>query len=110
MKTSNLILLTIIAEDDLESRLVEDLRRLGARGHTICKVRGEGAHGWRGSEWEGENIKVEVIVDAATADAIGEHISSAYFPKFAVILYLLPVQVLRESKFTNSPRKPDSAP
>jgi len=101
MKTTNLILLTIIAEDELESRLIADLKKLGVRGYTICTVRGEGVHGLRASQWEGENIKIEVIVDNALADAIAELVAKAYFPNFATILYLLPVQVLREEKFTN---------
>jgi len=101
MKTTNLILLTIIAEDELESRLIDDLKKLGVRGYTICTVRGEGHHGLRVSQWEGENIKIEVIVDGVLADAIGEHVAKSYFPHFATILYLLPVQVLREEKFTH---------
>ena len=100
MKTTNLILLTIIAEDELESRIIEDLKKLGVRGYTVCSVRGEGHHGLRASQWEGENIKIEVIVDSALADSISEHISNAYFPNFATILYLLPVQVLRGDKFS----------
>jgi nitrogen regulatory protein P-II 2 len=99
MKTTNLILLTIIAEDELETRLVADLKKLGVLGYTICAVRGEGKHGLRASQWEGENIKIEVIVDHLLADAIAEHVANAYFPNFATILYLLPVQVLREEKF-----------
>ncbi len=102
MNTTNLILITIIAEDELESRLVADLKKFGARGHTVCRVRGEGDHGERSSEWEGENIKLEAIVDASSADAICEHVSQNYFPKFATILYLTPVQVLRSAKFTRS--------
>lgn len=100
MKTTNLILVTIIAEDELEKRLVADLKKLGVRGYTICPVRGEGCHGQRFSQWEGENIKIEIIADAETADAIGEHVVQHYFPNFATILYLMPVQVLREGKFT----------
>jgi len=102
MKATNLILLTIIAEDELESRLIEDLKKLGVAGYTVCTVRGEGIHGLRASQWEGENIKIEVIVDGALADAISEHVANAYFQHFAIILYLLPVQVLREEKFTKS--------
>jgi nitrogen regulatory protein PII len=99
MKTANLILLTIIAEDELERRLIEDLKQLGVRGYTVCRVRGEGDHGVRASQWEGENIKLEVIVDSDLADTVCEHVANNYFPKFATILYLLPVQVLREAKF-----------
>ena len=102
MKTTNLILLTIIAEDELESRLIEDLKKLGVSGYTVYTVRGEGCHGLRASQWEGENIKLEVIVDSQLADAICEHVTNAYFPHFATILYLLPVQVLREAKFTHA--------
>lgn len=100
MKTTNLILLTIIAEDELESRLVADLKKLGVSGYTICTVRGDGHHGLRASHWEGENIKVEIIVDSNLADAVSEHVARVYFPNFATILYMLPVQVLREEKFT----------
>ncbi len=100
MKTTNMNLLTIIAEDELESRLVGDLKKLGVRGYTICSARGEGLHGLRASQWEGENIKIEVIVDNALADAISEHVARVYFPNYATILYLLPVQVLREQKFS----------
>ena len=100
MNTTNLILVTIVAEDELESRLIADLKEHGARGYTVCRVRGVGAHGERGSAWEGENIKLEAIVDAASADSICEHVSQNYFPKFATILYLTPVQVLRGAKFT----------
>jgi nitrogen regulatory protein P-II 2 len=53
----------------------------------------------RASGWEGENIKIEVIVDAATAEAVSAHVAETYFPDFATILYLLPVQVLRPGKF-----------
>jgi nitrogen regulatory protein P-II 2 len=102
MKTTNLILLTIIAEDNLESRLVEDLQKLGVKGYTISSVRGNGHHGLRTSHWEGENIKIEIIVDSTLADAVSELVSKSYFQDYATILYLLPVQVLREQKFTKS--------
>lgn len=101
MKTTNLILLTIIAEDVLESRLVADLKNLGVGGYTISAVRGEGHHGLlRASHWEGDNIKIEIIVDDLLADTVSDHISKVYFPKFATILYMIPIQVLREEKFT----------
>jgi|GEM_PF-4942922 len=68
----------------------------------ICTVRGEGNHGLRTSQGEGENIKVVIIVDSALADVVSEHVAESYFPHFATILYLLLVQVLREQKFTQS--------
>lgn len=101
MKTTQLTLLTIIAEDELESRLVADLKKIGVIGYTICAVRGEGHHGLlRANHWDGDNIKIEIIVDGVLADLVCEHIAKEYFPHFATILYMLPVQVLREAKFT----------
>ncbi len=102
MDTTSLLLLTIIAEDELEGRLIEDLKKLGIRGYTASTVRGEGSHGLRASQWEGENIKIETIVDENLADAIEKRIADAYFPRFAVILYVTPVQVLRGNKFAKS--------
>lgn len=101
MKTTNLILITIIAEDELESRLVEDLKKLGVVGYTIQEVRGGGLHGLlRESHWEGDNVKIEIIVDDALADVVTDHISKDYFPFYGTILYMRPIQVLRGDKFT----------
>jgi nitrogen regulatory protein P-II 2 len=103
MQTVSLKLLTIIAEDELESRLVRDLKELGTRGYTVAKVRGEGAHGLRGSEWEGENVRIETLVDPTLAERIAEHIAARYFERFAVIVYLTPAEVLRGGKFGKGP-------
>ena len=39
-------------------------------------------------------------MDAAIAEAISKHVAETYFPDFATILYLLPVQVLCPGKFS----------
>ncbi len=100
MKTATLRLVTIIAEDDLEDVLLQDLKRLGVRGYTVGRVRGEGGHGARTSAWEGENIRVESVVDEALADRIAGHLAEHYFPSCAVVVYFTPIEVLRAGHFT----------
>lgn len=100
MARARLKLLTIIAEDDIEDLLVEELKALGATGYTVCPVRGEGMHGLRISGWEGENIRVETIVDPGHAEKIADRLATAYFPRCAMVVYLSDVEVLRAEHFT----------
>jgi len=100
MQTVPLKLLTVIAEAVLEERLLRDIRERGAKGYTLDNVRGEGSRGVRATEWEGKNIKVETIVDAATADKILDHLAKHYFPRYAVIAYIHDVGVVRGDKYT----------
>lgn len=99
MKTVVLKRVTIIAEALLEERLVRDIKRLGARGHTITEVRGEGSRGVRASEWEGHNVKLESIVSPDVADRVLEYLAATYFPHFAVIAYVEDVAVVRGEKY-----------
>ena len=55
-------LITIIALDSLESRLVEDMEKLEIRGYTISPAHGKGLHSKKISEWEGMNIRIESLV------------------------------------------------
>ncbi|MCX7868506.1 MAG: hypothetical protein N2322_01020 [Terrimicrobiaceae bacterium] len=100
MSHPRLKLVTIIAEDDIEDLLVDELKSLGARGYTVCPVRGEGLHGPRTSGWEGENIRVETIVEPALAEAIAARLAAEYFPRCAMVVYLSDVEVLRAEHFT----------
>jgi nitrogen regulatory protein P-II 2 len=99
VQTVGLKLLTIVAEAVLETQLLEDLRRLGARGYSLGQVQGEGSRGVRASDWEGRNIKIETIVAPAVADAILEHVAARYFEHYAVIAYMCSVDVVRGEKY-----------
>jgi nitrogen regulatory protein P-II 2 len=99
MKTMPLKLLTIVAEAVLEPLLLDDLRRLGARGFSMGKVRGEGSRGVRASDFEGSNIRIETIVSAEVADRILESIAESYFEHYAVIAYISDVEVVRGDKY-----------
>ncbi len=99
MKTVSLKLLTIIADEALQRWLIEDIKKLGAKGYTLEKAYGEGDSGGRISQWEGENIRLEMLVSTETAEKILDKISRDYFDKYSIIAYLCDAQVLRGEKF-----------
>ncbi|MFQ3580335.1 MAG: transcriptional regulator [Chloracidobacterium sp.] len=100
MQKSEMKLVVIIAEDELEPRLTKEILNLGARGYSASRVRGEGWHGARKSEWEGENVRIETIVSDPVADAILARVAERYMPHFAVVVYVQSVNILRVEKFT----------
>jgi len=99
MLTVTLQLVTIIAERYLKDQLINELRTLGATGYTLTDAEGEGSRGVRASEWEGRNVKIEVIVSDEVAEAITDHVADHYFEHYAVVLYSHPVEVVRSSKY-----------
>ena len=93
-------LLTIICEIDIERKLSDDVMALGAHGYTVTEARGRGAGGERDAAWgPSGNIRMEVICDAAVAQAIAERLRKNYFDHFSMVLYLSDVEVLRDDKF-----------
>jgi hypothetical protein len=93
-------LVTIITESAVESRLVEDLERLGARGYTVLEARGKGARGARTADWDQNlTVQIEVICDKKVARAILEHCQNSYASNYALVMYMADVQVLRAEKF-----------
>ncbi|MFC5299770.1 P-II family nitrogen regulator [Azospira restricta] len=93
-------LLTVVCEASLEDDLVADLGTLGATGYTITDARGSGAHGVRDAAWPpGANIRVEVLCDGRTAEAIAHHLEERYYADYAMVLFTSDVGVLRPRKF-----------
>lgn len=100
MHTERRKLLTIIAEAALEQSLVKDIERLGAHGYTITDARGKGGRGIRNADWDRSgNIRLEVVCDAATAEAIAGDFRGRYYDNYAMILFIGDVDVLRPEKF-----------
>lgn len=99
MKTTPLKLVTVIAEAVLEDHLLRELRELGARGYSRSEVSGEGTRGVHASEWEGRNVKVELLVGPEVADRILEHVAAKYFQLYAVVAYVQDVHVVRGEKY-----------
>ncbi len=100
--------LTVISESLLREEIAELILRLGATGYTMTRVEGRGSRGRRASDFEGRNVKFEVIVSEETADAILEEVAERYFEDFAVIAWLTSAEVLRGNKFVKSASAPPS--
>ena len=99
MHTVALKLVTVITERLLRDRIVDELRKCGAKGFTVSDVSGEGSRGVRASEWEGQNLRIESVVSAEVADRVVERIADDFFENYAVIVYLQDVQVVRGDKY-----------
>ncbi len=100
METETRRLLTIVTEAALEADLTEAIRKLGAMGYTITDARGRGSRGVRDAGWvTSSNIRIEVICETETADAIAEYLRDNYYRDYAMVLYLTDVSVLRPEKF-----------
>jgi len=92
-------IVTVIAEAAVETRLIEDVKRLGAKGYSIGHVRGEGTTGRLLQDLNGPSVRLETIVTSAVADAILEHLAAEYFGRFAVVAWVAPANVLRSDRY-----------
>ncbi len=93
-------LLTVVCEAGLESRLAQDVMRLGAHGYTVTDARGRGSRGVRNAAWDtAANIRLEVVCEEQVAQKIAEHLKKNYYDNFAMILFSVDVEVLRPEKF-----------
>ena len=93
-------LLTIITEASLESALLRELDRMGVHGYTITDARGKGSRGVRSANWEASgNIRIEIVCDATTADAVTAFLTDHYYKDYAMILFRTKVEVQRPQKF-----------
>jgi nitrogen regulatory protein P-II 2 len=93
-------LVTIIALDSLEAKLIQELKRLEVKGYTISEAHGEGLHSIKNSDWEGKNIRIETLVSIEKAERLLEVLSKNYFEIYGVIAFVTNVEVLRPEKFT----------
>lgn len=99
MHTTTIKLVTIIAEGVLETRLIDEIKGLGARGYTVSEVRGRGTRGITAGFWEGHQIKIELLVNTDVAEQVLQHLESHYFTDYAVIAYMQSVDVVRKDKY-----------
>lgn len=104
MATTPMTLLTVVAEDVLEPRLLRLLRDHGARGYTVTDARGEGSRGMRQGA-EGSNIRVEIIAPPDLAERILDDLRERYFASYAVVAWLSEIRVVRDTKY--QPRTSD---
>jgi len=92
-------MITIVALDSLQNRLIADLKNCGIKGYTIAEVDGEGLHAQHFTDWEGRNIRIETLVSEDKALPIMEMLSQNYFEKYGVIAFVTTVEVLRKERF-----------
>ena len=92
-------MITIVALDSLQNRLIEDLKICGISGYTVSEVEGEGLHAQHFTDWEGRNIRIETITSEEKVFGIMEMLSQNYFEKYGVIAFVTTVEVLRKDRF-----------
>ena len=99
MNTTERQIVTVIAEAAVESRLIADIKRLGAKGYSVGHVRGEGTTGRLLQDLNGPSVRLETNVTETVADAILEHLATEYCGRFAVVAWVAPARVLRSERF-----------
>lgn len=92
-------MITIVALDSLQNRIVADLKNCGIKGYTIAEVDGEGLHAQHFTDWEGRNIRIETLVSEDKVLRIMDMLSENYFEKYGVIAFVTTVEVLRKERF-----------
>ena len=99
MKTVLMKRVTIIGDNSVEYRILEEIHTLGGAGYTCYTVHGGGARGLRSRHGEPGNTKIEVIATPEVAQRILEHVAEHYFDNYAINAFLDDVEVLRGEKF-----------
>ena len=99
MKTVPMKRITIIGDDNVGYRIMQEIHELRASGYTYYIVHGRGARGLRPRHAEPANANIEVIATPELAHQILEHIAKNYFDRYAMIAFLDDVEVLRGEKF-----------
>jgi nitrogen regulatory protein P-II 2 len=92
-------LVTIIIEAAVEARLINDVKRLGAKGYSVGHVRGEGRSASHLQDLNGPSMRLETIVTDEIAETILAHLEAEYFGRYAVVVWVSPVNVLRPERF-----------
>ena len=100
MKLAKAKLVTIVIENELKDKLIQDLKKFSIKGYTIKDAKGEGLNNKNIDQWSGGNSYIEIIVKEEKALKILEHLNNKYLGKYSCIVYLSDVEVLREEKFS----------
>ena len=99
MNTAERQLITIMAEAVVEQKLIDDIKRCGAKGYSSSHVRGEGVTGKNTLDLNGPSIRLESVVTEKVALAILEMLAQKYFDRYAVIAWITPAIVARPERF-----------
>jgi nitrogen regulatory protein PII len=106
MNTVRMKRITIIGDNTVQYRILQEVRDMGATGYTCFAVSGQGDRGVRPRHAEPANAKIEVIATPELAHRVLDHIAQNYFENYAMIAFLDDVEVVRGEKFaTRNPVK-----
>lgn len=99
MDTVERQLITIVAEAVVERRLIDDVKKCGAKGYSLSHVTGEGVTGRHTLDLNGPSVRIESVVTDEVAEHILEMLAAKYFDRYAVIAWLTPAHVARPHRF-----------
>ena len=99
MNTADRQLITIVAEAVVERRIIDDVKKCGAKGYSLSHVTGEGVTGRHSIDLNGPSIRLESVVTEEVAQRILEMLSRDYFDRYAVVAWLTPARVARPDRF-----------
>ncbi len=103
--TAKVKLVTIIASSELQDRIIEDLRKVGAGGYTITRASGGGLHGPRvRGIWDTGNVRIESLMSTELAERVLEHVTQAY-ADLPFIAFAVDVEAMPPEHFHNPPRR-----
>jgi len=105
MPTVPVKLLTVVAESVLADRLSRAILAAGALGYTLTPAKGVGARSRRSSTLGGDNVRLEVLADEATARRLLQMVTDQWFPQCAVVAWLADVEVVRGEKYAVPPKQ-----
>ena len=99
MNTADRQLITIVAEAVVERRIIDDVKKCGAKGYSLSHVTGEGVTGKHSIDLNGPSIRLESVVTDEVAGRILEMLARDYFDRYAVVAWLTPARVARPERF-----------
>ncbi len=93
-------LVVVICEEALEPVIQPELLAAGAKGYTVSKVSGCGAHGERDARWSlSSNIRIEILCNAGVAERIVHTVYDKFSANYGLVVYAMDVEVMRAGKF-----------
>jgi nitrogen regulatory protein P-II 2 len=99
MTPRSVVLFTIVAEAVLEDRLLRDLQSLGVSGWTVSTARGHSSDGMDPGEFEGGNVRLELLVQPALEAEVWRMLQARYFPQYSLSAWATDVRVARREKY-----------
>jgi nitrogen regulatory protein P-II 2 len=96
---SAMCLVTIVAENVLEGRLLHLLEDCGAKGWTVTPARGAGPRNRRAGDLDGGNVRIESVVPRSVAEAVLHRLEEEYFQHYALVTWVTGVEVSRTDHF-----------